>query len=340
MKTSANKGLSLPAWRLSLKQIIALVVVLVAVYLVYGVLVPSVVTITSARSLSLAYNQTQFLKIYNGSTAALDLQSTSPSGASFYITSVPVLYGPVVSFSLTPESSLNVSTDGSHAANINIRLVSSSNTGATIELTPLPSALGISISPSVTLLNPSSLLNIGPASGGSPTTISSGSSTLSSTLTTTVAQNNTSVTFQQALQLMNKTGPGELMNGLRSLYARDYNCTPSLYNQTYKTYNHAHTQPPAPVSYYNVSYSTPTKMSINESSTSNKDNVLITYSTTAADPGSTGIALLAIINVSNAAFLRNITYTGIFTGLNYSVLNASYSFERLIPNACAALIPQ
>ena len=155
-----QKGFTLPAWRLSGRQILALVVALIAIYIVYGVLVPSVIPISSTRTVTLALNQTQFIKIYNGSTAALELRSASVSGASFYITSVPALYNTVVAFTLAPVTSLNVSTGGSTDSDMNIRLISSSNSSATVEITPLFVALHIRPSSSVVLLNPSSLSTI------------------------------------------------------------------------------------------------------------------------------------------------------------------------------------
>ncbi len=328
------KKFTLPAWRLSGRQILALVAALIVIYIVYGVLVPSVITITATRSITLSPNQTQFIRIYNGSTTALELRASSVSGASFYITHVPALYGSVVSFSLSPVSSLNVSTDGSQTADINIRLLTESNSSATVEITPLILALSIKPSPSVTLLNPSSLSSIGSGSGGLGLTVSTTS--VLSTSTTTVAQNSTQLLFQQALTLMNKTGTGILMKGYRTLYEKDAGCTSGVYNSTYATYYSKH--PPAPVDFANISAHTPTDITINESTLQAKNNVLITYSTISPSPDTTGQAVLAIINTSSSNFLSSLTYTGLYTGLNYSTLNSSYSFQSKILNDCGAYI--
>ncbi|MDE1854908.1 MAG: hypothetical protein KGH57_01125 [Candidatus Micrarchaeota archaeon] len=322
----------LPAWRLSLRQIIGLVAALIVIYIAYGILLPSVVTITSTRSLTLSTNQSQLIKIYNGSPADMKVVSSSSSSASFYLTSVPVLYGPVVSFSLSPQASLNVSSSGSGTADMNIKLVSSSNSSITVEITPLTAALGIKPSRGVTLLNPASLSNIG-TSNITITTLSTVSTT--STTTTTISTNSTLVLFQQALTLMNKTGTGVLMKNYAALYAKDVACTPSVYNATYTQYYSKH--PPAPVDYYNVSLATPTGIKINESKLS-KTNVLLTYSTVSPSPGTTGTAVQAIINTSSSSFIQSLSFTGVYAGFNYTILNKSYAFQSKILNNCGAYI--
>ena len=327
-----QKGFTLPAWRLSGRQILALVVALIAIYIVYGVLVPSVIPISSTRTVTLALNQTQFIKIYNGSTAALELRSASVSGASFYITSVPALYNPVVAFTLAPVTSLNVSTGGSTDSDMNIRLISSSNSSATVEITPLFVALHIRPSSSVVLLNPSSLSSIG---SGGLSTIST-ISTTSTASTTTIVQNATQSLYQKALTLMNKTGPGMVLKGYSALYKRDVACTSSVYNSTYFSYYNK--KPPAPVDFYNLTVHTPTGITINESALKAKDNVLITYSTVSPSPDTTGPAVLSIINTSSSNFLSSLTYTGLYAGLNYSTLNSSYAFQSKILNDCGAYI--
>lgn len=323
----------MPAWRLSGKQLFALIIALIVIYAIYGILVPSVLPITSTRSLSLALNQTQFIKVYNSTTAAIKLKSTSDTGATFYITSVPVLYGPVVSFSLAPASALNVSTDGSQLANMNVRLLSSSSASATVEITPLASALGISPSSSITLLNPASLTNIG---ASNVTLAISTVSTSSSISTTTIAQNSTQALIQQALTLFNNTGTGALMKEYKALYNQDVACSAGVYNTTYYTYYSK--QPPPPVSFTNVSSFTPTDITLNATALSVKNNVLLTYSTVSPSPDTTGPVILAIVNTSSASFIRNLTYTGLFSGFNYSMLNNSYTFQSKILNNCGAYI--
>ncbi len=327
----ARKKFSFSIRWASPKEIIAVLVSLIIIYLIYGALTSGVIEISSTSSLSFASNQTSFIRIYNGSDAAIKLSSTSSSSASFLITSLPALYGPVVSFSMAPGSSLNVSTDGSHVADMNIRLVSSTSAGATVAITPFLLELGIKPSASITLLNPASLSNI--KTGSSLTTVT----TVSTQTTTVLAQNQTQILFQQALQLMNKTGPGALMKDYKALYEKDVGCTMSTYNSTYAVY-YSGAKPPAPVSFENVSSSTPTDIKLNLTTLAAKDNVLLTYSTVSPSPSTTGSALIAIINTSSAAFLHSVTYTGLYTGLNYSALNSSYSFQSRILNDCGAYI--
>jgi hypothetical protein len=326
-------GFALPRWRLSLKQLAGLIVALLALYVIYGIFVQNVVTVTSSMSLSLSTNQSQFIRIYNGSIADIKLRSSSGTNATFYITSVPVLYGPVVFFQLKPLSSLNVSSAGSQTADMNIRLVSSSGSGVTVEITPLTASLGIKPSSSITLLNPASLGSISISNVTVPAI--STVSTASTSLTTTISTNTTQGLFQQALALFNNTGTGMLMREYAALYRKDVACTPSVYNSTYFQYSNK--QPPAPVDFANISSQTPTNIVYNESKLS-KTNVLITYSTVSPSPSTTGPAVLAIINTSSASFVQSLSYTGVYAGFNYTILNNSYSFQSKILNNCGAYI--
>ena len=327
-----GKGFTLPEWRLSLKQIIGLIAALLIIYIIYGIFVPSVVTITSTRSLTLSVNQSQLIRIYNGSTIDFKLRSSSATNATFYVTSVPVLYGPVIFFLLSPLKSINVSSSGSQISDMNIRLVSSSPSGATIEITPLTAALGIHPSRGITLLNPASLSSVSSANVTIPTI-----STTSSSSTTTISTNTTQGLFQQALLLMNKTGTGILMKEYAPLYQKSTGCTPSVYNSTYVQYYSK--QPPAPVDFLNVSAATPTGIGINESKLS-QTNVLITYSLVSTSHDVAGPAVEAIINTSSSNFLSSLSYVGLYaaSGFNYTILNSTYAFQSKILNDCGAYI--
>lgn len=323
-------------WPLSGKQTVALVVVLIIAYLAYGFLFPAVITVTNTRSFSLGINQTQFIRLYNGSTVALKLRSASAQSASFYISRVPVLYSPVVSLSLSPLGSLNVSTDGSNTADMNMLLLTTSNRSVTVQITPLAAAFGIKSSPGISLLIPSSLTSAGSGSGNLNVVTSTTTSTVT-TAVSTVAQNTTQVLFQSALKIINKTNIGILMKNYNKLYSEDVACSQTAYNSAYNIYYH--TLPSGPTSFANISAETPTAITISENALTVKNRVRITYSTVSSFAETTGPAVLATVNTSSSTLTTyNFTSTGIYSGLNYTVLNNAYAFQSAVIGYCGAYI--
>jgi hypothetical protein len=333
---------------LSWKKILGIVVLLIIIYFAYGALFPSTITISTTRSLSLSLNQTLFVQIYNGTPSALELHSTSATGATFYITKLPVIYNPLVSFSLSPVSSINVSSSGSGVADMNIQLSSSSATGATIQVTPLQTVLGIRTSPSVSLQNPTGLG--GAANSGSattmPTTTASGTSSQATTTaqattaatTTTVVQNANTVLLQKALTLITQAGIGGVMTGYGKLYAKDVACNQSAYNAAYSYYNSSHKAPSAPFSFENTTPYIPTAVNINETLLSAKNNVKIVYSLATPSPDTAGPAVTAVVNTSSPSFLQSLTFAGLYFGWNTIVLNRTYTFQSEVTGNCGAYI--
>lgn len=317
-----------PRIKVSPKQAAGAVIVLVALYLLYSFLQPGVVVVTSQKTLSFSTNGTQLVKIYNGSTVAIRLISSSNSSATFYVTRTPILYGPVVVVSLYSGMAANVSSDGSQLADMNIRLDSSNGQSASIMLAPLLSSFGIRTSSSVHLLNPT-----GFGAGGVNVIIIT-TSTVTTSIPTTTVNSSSFTLFQHARNLMNQTTIGSLMNKYKTLYMKDINCTASTYNSTYYTYYSM--LPPAPLSFENVSVQTPRDITVSESNTTKVNNVLVTYS--AVSSSSSGSVVLALVNVSSSLFLRNVSYVGIYQGLNYTILNNSYIFQSGIRNSCGALV--
>lgn len=318
-----------------MKQILGLVVLLIIIYLVYGALSSATITINSARSLSLSVNQTLFVQIYNGTTTALKLHSLSATGATFYVIKVPVLYNPLVTFSLSPLSSVNVSSDGSKTADMNIQLISTSASGATVEVTPLEAALGIRPSSSILLQNPAGLgvtqsasLNL--TATQTTTTVTTVSST------TTVAQNSNAALLQSALRLANLSGIGGVIAGYNKLYMKDTACDQSVYDITYKVYYGS--LPPPPESFANMSFFTPTMINVTESLLPEKNNVKITYSTVSPSPETTGPAVIVVVNTSSASYLKNVTFTGIYQGWDVSLLTSTYDFQNGLGGSCGAYI--
>ncbi len=324
------------------KVVAAVVVLIVLVYAAYSLLQPGVTNISSTTSMSIQQNQTVTVSVYGGSPIAIRLQKTSSSSAGFYVTRLPVLYGPIVSVFLNSNGGANVSSNGTRIADMNMKLDSSDAGSARIDITPLPTALAIRPSPNIQILTPVNFYSQQPGANSvltATTTIGTGpSSTSTSTVaTTTVVLSSGAQLMQQALSLMNGTTVGILMKHYKALYIADAGCSESTYNTTYM--NNYYTQPPAYASYANASLYTPRDLEINETLLPAKNTVRINYTTLSPSPLSTGPALTVIVNTSALSYLKSISYVGVFGGLNYTVLNASYTFQKGIGNSCGAWIP-
>ncbi len=174
---------------------VAAVIIVAAIVAAYFLTQPSVTGIASTKTVSLRANQTSYFSVL-GSIVVVRLQSSSAGAATFYASQTPVLFGSISLFSLTPGASANVSSSGSGTADMNVRLVSGSATGATVSITPLPASLDVRPSSSVSVLSPlafgasggtavGSSGNLGSVGSGAP-----GATTASTTVatTTTVAQ--------------------------------------------------------------------------------------------------------------------------------------------------------
>jgi hypothetical protein len=312
--------------------ILAIVIVLIAI-LAYFSIQPAVPEITYTKTMPIQINETIYFRLFN-TTVALKLQNSYNSGATFYISSIPILYSQISVLSLTTGSSANISSNGSKSADMNIKLVSSNSKGATVDITPLLSSLGIRVSGNVTVLNPVTLNIHGVASNISIIVITS---TTTSTSISSI-QNATVLSEQQAMAIVNKSAIGILMSSYKTLYNKDVKCNASVYNETYNTYYHI--LPGGLNSYANVSQFTPTDITTSISQLKIANNFGITYSTVAPSTLSTGPALMLIVNISSNAPLRNVTFMGIFKGDNYTRINDSYTFQSRIMNFCGAYIPK
>jgi len=318
-------------------KIVAAVVVLLLLYSAYSLLQNGVTNITSMTSVSLQTNQTISVRIYGGDPIAIRLQGSTSSSTRLYVTRLPVLYGPVSSVSLSPANGANVSSNGTRIADMNLKLESSGPDSAKIDITPLPSALAILASSSISVLTPVSFYSSSPVNVTTTATTTISQSGTTTSPTTTIAQSGNTLVMQQALNLMNGTTVGLLMKHYKALYLADAGCTENAYDSAYQ--NNYFTSPPGYASFENASLYTPRDLSINETLLPAKNTVKISYSTVSPSPLSTGLALTAIINTSAVSYLKNVSFIGVYSGLNYSVLNKSYTFQNGVGSSCGAWIP-
>ncbi|VVB77055.1 Uncharacterised protein [uncultured archaeon] len=321
--------------QLPVGKIAAIVVVVLIAALAYYSFQPGAQAITSATTLSLQANRTTHFMI-DGNTIALRLQSASSSGATFYASRLPVLYGPESVFTLYSGFGANVSSAGTSVADFNIRLASSGAGSASVTVTPLAGGLGIPASSSVTVTNPVIFGSNSQTAGNGPSTTVTTIPGSTTTLATTTSVDQAAANQQQALAKANSTTVGVLLSNLNVLFGKDTGCNSNSYNATYALYYH--TLPPAPNSFANVSPTTPTGITVSASQLGSVTDFRVTYSTVSPSSMTSGPAVTMDVNTASGA-ITNVTYKGLYTGMSYSTLNHIYAFQSAITNqACAAFI--
>jgi hypothetical protein len=321
---------------------IAVVILAVAVIAAYLVVQPGVTEVTATRTVSFQANQTLYFGLSDG-TVALKLQSSTPSTAVFYASQTPVLFGSVSQFSLNQGMSANVSSSGSVSADMNIMLISTSATGATVQITPLSTSLGVKPSGSVSVMNPiafgSNAAAVTTVAASSNTQTGQETSTVSTTVpSTTTANQIASITpAQRAMAAANNSTAGKLMLDFRKLYLADASCDSNTYSITYVKYYSA--MPTGPNSFANVSELTPTDVKVSASQTGSSGDYKVTYSMVSQSSVTSGPAVTMTVDPTTGA-VSGITYEGMFMGFNYTVASQLYDFQSTIPNSnvCAAYI--
>ncbi len=317
-------------------------VVAVIVLLFIGI---AVLAFSSGGALSISGSATHSidtgstLRFYTDSGAVFSvfLGNSSTQSAILYVSPSPVLTNPITRITGTAGESFNISVSGNAIADINIRIVSSNDTGASILLTQLPSGLSIPESRLVTIVVPAAL----PTSGSSAQYVAT--TTVSNAPTTTVPSTNTThstTTIQQSSQipqtivnLAAATNEGVLMKNLETLYAQEPQCTEPIYNQTVRTF--MSTSPTGPFSYANVTASTP-------SSTNTVITLLpsglyqVNYSVTVPTKSLSGTVIS--MSMDDSGNISGLTFLGIFKGLNYTAVESAYKTQSAVGNACAAYV--
>ncbi|MDE1768663.1 MAG: hypothetical protein KGH67_01795 [Candidatus Micrarchaeota archaeon] len=334
-KTTLGKNVSKPGLGskqtsiISVRNVAIAVVVIVIAFLL---LQPSgVATINSNNTVTINLNSTYNFKLPdNNSVASLYLASSSGSGATLYLSKLPVLENNIFVVPLQKGTVVNVSVYGGSAADLQISLISSAATGAIVSLYYIPHNLN---------LHPASLQMLGSSSVGqttAPTTTvpsltTSPQQTTTIQATTTVPKLNASGT---ALADANSSIYGVLANNYKTLYLKEASqCTPSTYNSTYITKHQ--TSPKGPNTFQNVSIATPTSIvsSIKQLSATLYN---ITY---VAVIGIGNTPSLVIEINSTTKFVKTYTFEGIFQGMTYSDALTQYQAFNQSSNPCELYVP-
>lgn len=308
----------------------AAIVVIMVVLAVYYSLGQGVPQVTQTQSFYLQSNQTSYFNIF-GYLVAMKIVSSNNYSTAMYVSRVPILVGPVSSFSLTPGASVSVSSAGSQTADMNIKLISSGTKGATITITPLTASLSIATSNSISVLNPAALS----AAGANANAMAVLTTTVAVTSATTTITSAPATSSQQALSIANSSATGTLMKKFKALYNSDSACSASMYSATYSLYYSA--LPTVPNDYANVSVLTPTDITVNASLISGSQ-YRVTYSTVSSSPYTTGPAAVLTVNTSSSS-VSGVAFAGVFNRLSYATINSTYAFQSGVSNkACGAFI--
>lgn len=309
--------------------VVAIVIVIALVY--FFVAGSGIQTIRTSSNFSmLSSNSINFMLPGNDSIYSIYLASATPSSATFYVGKEPILINKISVFTLTTGSAVNVSTEGLGLANIEVKLHSSQNSSANVEILHIPKDFNARVSGSVAYLNSSQASNAAVTTTIAATTTVGQATTTSPTTTVSVLG-----TSYQALVDANLTTYGTLMNNYKVLYNNGKQCTQSLYNtdmvQAGKSYA-------APNDYYNVSQFTPTDVTSTVAKVSGAVyNVTYVLNIPGDSSNYRNVLKLQVDSSSNTLISNK--FEGYFNTETYSSLSQKYQTAEAIGNACAAYIP-
>ncbi|MDE1851405.1 MAG: hypothetical protein KGH69_01805 [Candidatus Micrarchaeota archaeon] len=308
--------------------VVALVVVIALAY--FFIAGSGIQTVRTSSNFSLfSSNSVNFMLPGNDSVYSIYLAAASPGSATFYVGKEPILINKISVFTLIPGSAVNVSTEGLGTANIEVKLHSSSNNSATVEIVHIPKDFNARVSGSVTYLANSS-------QGSSATTV-----TTTIAATTTIGQGtttaptttvSTSGTSSQALVDANLTTYGTLMNNYKVLYNNGKQCTQNTYNIDMANAGKSYSPPN---DYYNASQFTPTDVKSSAAKVSGSVyNVTYILNTPI---GNSNVLTLKVDSASNTLISEK--FGGFFSSETYSTLNQKYQAAVAIGDNCASYIP-
>jgi hypothetical protein len=321
-----------------------LIIVVIAIVAYLALSWHGVTTVTSSQTLSVMKGQSAYFKLKNSSDLySLYLKNTSSAYATIYVSKVPVLTTPIVSFELVSGQSANISADGSSQnADLEVELISGNATGARIGLIPIPSIFAIKTSAGVQITRPASFYTINNATSP-PVTPTPTNTTKNTTKTTTNSTSTppppppkpTTTPLQNISTVLNATYIGALMKNYKALYIQDTACTSQAYGTALQVY--ANQAPIGPSDFTNASERTPTNLIVNASQ-SGASSYFVTY--TVATPNNGFPKPSVTFNFSSTSgVVTNIVFTGIYLDLNYTSLENAYNFQKGIGGSCGAYIP-
>jgi hypothetical protein len=303
---------------------IGIVVVIIAVVLALILLAFSTGAISVSGPTTLSITKTPTVVEIGGTQYVLSLhgQVLASNVAYLYIGRSPVFINPTLNVTLILDNYTKISGNGSTYANMEIKLDSLSNTVASITITPLQTYLAeppdygrISV--------------IGQATG-SRQNVSAGVTIASTTVASTTTINQTAAAKTRVLSYLKINEWYGLMANYTKQYQNSVNCTPLLYNNTFRNTNKI--APVPPNDYWNASVMTPYNMVLNVTNVGSGDWAAV-YTTLSKSPRTTGQILKITVNASTGTVL-SVNQTGYFKGQSFVSLQSSSLKAASVGNAC------
>ncbi len=328
-------------------------IAVIAVALSYVLLnAGNAITISTATTLNITKSAT-VLRIGDG-TYAIALARTTPSHnvAYVYLNKLPAFMNPLLNVTLYQGQATKVNA-GASFANVELQLTSVGSNAVTMMITPISTSLDIAPDSSFISTVQTALQGTASGSGTSnnitlpssttvppSTTIAPPSNTgvtttsVQSTVPTTIAGTNT--TKAKVLAALQKSVYYPLMLNYSTIYANTLNCTPTLYNTTYRNANGG-VAPSGYSTFQNVSQYVPYALYSNISSKGSGTYDVVYYTKTISTEYNKVAALTIGINAS-AGTLLTANLSGFFQGANEITLSKGYKTATSTGGACGIYV--
>ena len=304
--------------------LIVLIVVLAALIIYSSI---SSAQVKSISSLQLSFKPDTTFS-FGGAYYLAYVHSVSGKGsAAIYLERQPILLNPILEINISDAAATFVSPTLSSAASMEMRLLSATNSSATISISYVSPALSIPTS--------SNQIRVVQVQNAKPTNASIKSintTSIPSTTTTTISSVN--ITEEKIMAIAANYSLFKTLQNYTTTYSNLNKCTPAIYNSTYLS--HTGSYPYGATSYYNASSITPHYMtySINYVNSSAYKMVFNTVSNSSV---TTGTAAIIYINPSlNQA--TGYKLEGAYSGQTASGMQSNYVNYTKIGGYCSILV--
>ncbi len=265
----------------------------------------------------------------SGQSFAVGFLGTSDNVSTFFMGRTPILANPVYKILLSPQQVVNFSTSSTTTADLQIKLVSVTVSGAVVEFVHVPSTFGLRAS-HFELFNQTA--SPSPQTTTFTTTVTQAQKT---TAATTTVQQSSGFSSSDAMLAVNESEYGILMNNLRALYLKDTQCTSAVYNSTF--YQRYGSSPSGPNAYSSVRDTTPHDISTSVVQVRGPAFV-VTFNAVSYSSITNGPILRLGVNAS-AGTITNATFEGMFQGSTFTEVNQTYHSQDSVTNYCGAYVP-
>ncbi|MEM0149951.1 MAG: hypothetical protein QXW10_03590 [Candidatus Micrarchaeaceae archaeon] len=311
--------------------LIALIVVLVAM-IVYSS--TSSAPVRSISSLQLSFKPDTTFS-FDGAYYLAYVHSVSGKGSAvIYLERQPILLNPILEINVSDTAITFVSPTLGSIASMEIKLLSATNSSATISISYVSPSLSIPTSSSeIRVVQHASIpAPTSNSSSNKPSNASTNTTSLPSTTTTTISSVNT--TNETIMRIADSYGLFSTLQDYISAYSNLTKCTPALYNATYLSYLGSY--PSGPSTYYNSSSISPHSMAYSIKGV-NSTTYSLVFDTVSDFPATTGTAAIIYINPSLGK-VTGYTLEGAYSGQTASSMQSNYINYTKVGGYCSILV--